>query len=303
MAKYFFIFIAALLLLPAFCLGQDVLPAAIADKLDKEEMPPQLEKFDTTAVVPVPDQNNQPDAKPAAPAKTERHGIQLLTDGKEETDELPGGVIAVYINIEEAFNKNPWVIQARKNIKLDLEAKQIEYAQIKDQLEQLTEKEKTLYEQLAYYKPFYEPLEYIESGADNVYPKLSRDDLAPMLNTISFYSCGTRVDSPANPPEKLDQIKSAIKDTETEIIQKQDFLLNFKALSKEEILSRQDVIVQAVLKEIYSGIKEYASMRNIGIVVDKQEIIYGKPLNITPEFVKWMKSYHKKYKEQYGDIL
>jgi Skp family chaperone for outer membrane proteins len=80
-------------------------------------------------------------------------------------------------------------------------------------------------------------------------------------------------------------------------------LLNFKELSKEEILSRQDVIIQAVLKEIYTGIKEYAALRNIGIVVDKQEIIYGKPLNITPEFVKWMKSYHKKYKEQYGDIL
>jgi hypothetical protein len=146
-------------------------------------------------------------------------------------------------------------------------------------------------------------LEYIETDADNIYPRPRGDELKTVLNTILFYSCDTRIDSPANTPVKTEEIKANLKDTKKEILEKETFLLNFKELSKEEILSRQDVIIQAVLKEIYTGIKEYAALRNIGIVVDKQEIIYGKPLNITPEFVKWMKSYHKKYKEQYGDIL
>lgn len=302
MGKYFFIFAAFTLLAPAFCLGQEALPPAIAAKLDQTESAPK-EKYDTTAVVPVPDQNPQtPLAKPVMP-DNDNQGIKLLTDGKEDVEELPQGTIAVYIDIEEAFNKNPWTIQARKNIKLDLETKQIEFAQLKDKVRELKLKEESLYRQLGYYKPFYENLEYIEANNDDIYPKLAGDELKPVLNTILFCSCDNRIDSPANTPVKTEEIKANLRDTKKEILEKETFLLNFKELSQEEILSRQDVIIQAVLKEIYTGIKEYAALRNIGIVVDKQEIIYGKPLNITPEFVKWMKSYHKKYKEQYGDIL
>ncbi len=302
MGKYFLIFAAFLLLLPAFCLGEEALPPAIAAKLDQTEMAPK-EKYDTTAIVPVPDQNTQTALEKPVMPHNDNKGFQLLTDGKEDVEELPQGTIAVYIDIEEAFNKNPWTIQARKNIKLDLETKQIEYAQLKDKVRELKLKEESLYRQMGYYKPFYENLEYIEANNDDIYPKLSKDELKPVLNTILFCSCDTRIDSPANTPVKTEEIKANLKDTKKEILEKETFLLNFKELSKEEILSRQDLIIQAVLKEIYTGIKEYAALRNIGIVVDKQEIIYGKPLNITPEFVKWMKSYHKKYKEQYGDIL
>ena len=87
------------------------------------------------------------------------------------------------------------------------------------------------------------------------------------------------------------------------ILQKEAFLVDYKELSKEEILSRQDYIVQQILKQIYSGIKEYATVRNIGIVVDKKDLIFGKPLNVTPEFIKWMKTYNKKYIKENGDIL
>jgi len=299
MGKYSFILSVFLLIVPIFCFGQtETLPSAIADKLDQTQLPQQLEKHDTTAVVPVPQQQQEPAPKPEA---KDDKSFKFLSSAKDKEDENQP-IIAAYIDIEETFNKNPWVIQARKNVKLDLQTKQIEFAQLKDQLEELNKKLEDLYAQLNFYKCFYEHLPFITAD-DHSYPKFSRDDLDDTLNNILFSSCDTRTESPANTPQKAEQLKSAIQDTKREIQEKQTYLLNYKELSKEEILSRQDVIIQAVLKEIYNGIKDYAATRNIALVVDKQEIIYGKPVNITPEFVKWMKSYHKKYKEQHGDIL
>ena len=76
MGKYFLISAAFMLLLPAFCLGQEVLPPAIAAKLDQTESAPK-EKYDTTAVVPIPDQNSQ--AKLATPVmpQNDNKGFQL----------------------------------------------------------------------------------------------------------------------------------------------------------------------------------------------------------------------------------
>jgi Skp family chaperone for outer membrane proteins len=99
----------------------------------------------------------------------------------------------------------------------------------------------------------------------------------------------------------MENLKEQIRATKQAIIEKETFLLNFKALSTEEVNSQQDYIVGEILKEIYSGLKEYAAVRNIGMVVDKNNLLYGKPLNVTDEFIKWMKNYHTKYKKQLGD--
>ena len=120
------------------------------------------------------------------------------------------------------------------------------------------------------------------------------------MQDLLFYSCQS-VDNAPISPKNLDTIKEQIRATKISIIEKETFLLNFKELSKEEVNSRQDYIVGQILKEIYSGLKEYAAVRNIGMVVDKNNLLYGSPLNVTDEFIKWMKNYHTKYKKQLGD--
>ena len=244
-------------------------------------------------------------AQNAAPPKAwdERHfGLKLDGENEEEND-IPPGTLAVYIDIEEAFNNNPWTIKARRNIKIDLETKQLEYVQMQSQLQELKNKLANLRKELLYYTPYYQNIQYIPALGENTYPSVKTDKIEEICKNLLFCSSATQVDSPLNIPLKIKQLKSAIKDTKKAIIENEAFLLNYKELSKEEILSRQDYIVQQILKQIYSGIQEYATVRNIGIVVDKKDLIFGKPLDITPEFIKWMKTYNKKYTKENGDIL
>ncbi|MDR1124071.1 MAG: hypothetical protein LBL61_05730 [Elusimicrobiota bacterium] len=313
--------------------------AVFEDENQTAAQPPDAQKLpmgaaDTTVIVPAAESPAEPEPElvqipampdaaqqeeePSAPATTQtavppeqaaqknlKKGFALggtQEDLFEETP-LPAGTLAVYIDIEEAFNKNPWTLQARRGLRLELETKQLEYAQIQQQLKELRLKEKNLNEETAYYKPYYEPLRYIEAPADNVYPKLQRDALEDTLTLLSFSPADERTASPENTPQKATQLEEAVKDTKKSILEKEAYLLNYKELSREEVLSRQDYIVQEVLKEIYSGIQEYAKVRNIGLIVDKKNLIYGKPLNVTSEFIKWMKTYHKKYLKEHGDIL
>jgi Skp family chaperone for outer membrane proteins len=274
-----------------------------------------LGELDASAIVPAEAEDNSAarqvlqegnEQTPTTTAKEQKRlksGFAIGGTQEDLIEKIPEGTLAVYIDVEEAFNKNPITLQARLNMRLDLEAKQIEYANIRQQLKELRLKEKNLDEEIFHYKPYYEPHEYIDPPLENIYPKTKTDKIQNILNTIIFSSSAMHSASPENSPQKLERLKEILKDTKKSIIEKETFLLNYKELSKEEILSRQDYIVQEVLKEIYSGIKEYAQVRNIGLIVDKKDLIYGKPLNVTKEFVKWMKNYHKKYIKEHGEIL
>lgn len=276
---------------------QDPQAAALAAPVENALSTPLAEEELQQAERRVQEQKN------AAPKHKPHFGLKL--DGSEEDDEsdIPPGTLAVYIDVEEAFNNNPWTIKARKNIKIDLEATQMEYVQMQTQLQELKNKLSNLNKDLIYYTPYYQNVQYIPALGDRTYPKVQTDNTEAICKELLFCSSASQVDSPLNIPLKLQQLQSAIKDTKKAIIEKEAFLLNYRELSKEEILSRQDYIVQQILKQIYSGIKEYAAVRNIGIVVDKKDLIFGKPLNVTPEFIKWMKTYNKKYIKENGDLL
>jgi len=236
----------------------------------------------------------------AKPEEVKEH-FAFKLNGKEETpSKVPEGTLAVYINMEQVFNNNPWTIEARKNMRLELEAKQLEYAQLQEQVKTMREKLANLRTELAEAQPFYEDLEYIPPTEDTTYPRIKPDILKHILQEISFCGCQAVPDIPY-PQKQINTLKEQIRETKINIIEKETFLLNFKELSKEEVNSRQDYIVGEILKEIYSGLKEYAAVRNIGMVVDKNNLLYGKPLNVTDEFIKWMKNYHTKYKKQSGD--
>lgn len=238
---------------------------------------------------------------PNAPVEEEKEHFGFKLNGKEETpSKVPEGTLAVYINMEQVFNNNPWTIEARKTMRLTLEAKQLEYAQLQDQLKELREKLANLRTELASMQPFYEDLEYIPPTEDTTFPRIKPDALKHILQDLTFYSSQIIYDVPIV-HKQMENLKEQIRETKKAIIEKEMFLLNFKALSTEEVNSQQDYIVGEILKEIYSGLKEYAAVRNIGMVVDKNNLLYGKPLNVTDEFIKWMKNYHTKYKKQLGD--
>ncbi len=237
-------------------------------------------------------------------AAEEKDLVRFAANDKDAKEKpLPQGTIAVYIDVEEAFNKNPATIQARKNIKVELESKQIEFIQLKDQLEELKDKEKLLLDEAQYYRAFYEKPLFVMPQDKYLPRQYPQEHISSMLDVLCFGLDAEIPSSPENTPQKRAEVEAALREVRKSIIDKEAFLLNYKALSKEELLSKQDYIVQRILKEIYSGIKEYSALRNISVVVDKRNLIYGKPLDITPEFIKWMKSYHKKYQKENGEIL
>ncbi len=237
-----------------------------------------------------------PNAKPEE--LKQQFGLKL--NGKEQdTDKETKDALAVYINMEEVFNNNPWTIEARKTMRLELEEKQLEYAQLQDQVKNLKEKLNNLRIELRDAQPFYEDLEYIPPTDNNTYPRIKTNNVKHILQDLLFRYSQTMQDAPL-PQKQINSIKEQIRTTKQTIIEKETFLLNFQQLSKEQVNSRQDYIVGEILKEIYSGLKEFASVRNIGVVVDKNNLLYGKPINVTDEFIKWMKNYHSKYKKQLG---
>ncbi len=249
------------------------------------------------AALQTPEKNAlAPNAKPEE--LKQEFGFKLNGKAKD-TDKETKDALAVYINMEEVFNNNPWTIEARKTMRLELEAKQLEYAQLQDQVKNLREKLNNLRIELRNAQPFYEELEYIPPTEETTYPRIKPNNLKHILQDLLFSSSQTMKETPT-PQKQINSIKEQIRTTKQAIIEKETFLLNFKELSKEEVNSRQDYIVGEILKEIYSGLKEYASTRNIGVVVDKNNLLYGKPINVTNEFIKWMKNYHTKYKKQLG---
>jgi hypothetical protein len=255
-----------------------------------------MEKYDAKVAVAVPDEGSPSE-------KTLSKIIQFSpNDSDKEPEKTPKGTLAVYIDIEEAFNQNPWTLQAKRDIKLNLEAKQIEFARLKDQLSQLKAKRQNIIEEINFYSPFYAVGKRV-SDFGGFYPKTAPDNLSPILDSLTYGAVANATLSPENTPEKMKSLKLQAGDVARQIIEKEIFILNYKELSREEALSKQDIIIQKILKEIYSGVKEYSSLRNISLVVDKKDLVYGTPLNVTAEFVKWMKGYHKKYVKQNGDII
>lgn len=321
--KHFSFIIFLIFFCPAFIAAQEsIATKAIENELAGASQIP-LEKYDTTALVPVPSDNNTPqkpsdfdpklenNAPQGTPGFSEPQGTKPLPKEKallvfkpnasEKEEVIKDSPVAIYIDMQEAFNKNPWTIEARKNMKLALENKQVEYAQLIQQISALQTELKNQQELFAQTVPFYEKSLYI-LPQNNQYPCFEEDKIKPLLNELCFAPWVNLKDTPTDLPKQEQTLKEQLAKTKQEIIDKQAFLLNFKARSSEEFLSRQDFIIQQILREIYSGIEEYAALRNVGVVVDKTELIYGKPLDATQEFVKWMKSYHKKYIEKNGEL-
>jgi|GEM_PF-3028300 Outer membrane protein (OmpH-like). len=323
--KHFWFTIFLIFLCPAFIAAQEsIATKAIENEIAGSSQIP-LEKYDTTALVPVPSDNNTPREYPSfdpqlnndmpqgTPGSTEPKGTKTTSQPKdnrfiafkssqnEKEEVVKDSPVAIYIDMQEAFNKNPWTIEARKKMKLALENKQVEYAQLTKQISSLQKQLNNLQDTFSENAPFYEKSFYV-LPKNNLYPCFEENKVKPLLNELCFSSWTDLENTPVNLPEKQDMLKEQIASTEQEIIDKQAFLLNFKARSSEEFLTRQDFIIQQILREIYSGIEEYATLRNVGVVVDKTELIYGKPLDATQEFVKWMKNYHKKYIEKNGEL-
>ena len=223
-----------------------------------------------------PDDNEVPPEESAAPAKC-----------------LP----VAFIDIDVAFNEHPRTIAVKEQIRQKILAKEEEVQGVKRLIELLTQENAQLSAQVRLLKPFYERivveptplLPKIQEPADTLL-------LGNLLNRLTFSGAQVFQDSPHNTPKQLEDITARIAENKKVIAERNFFIDNYKYATREEILTLEKKEVGEILQDIYKEIKSFAQKRNIGVVVRKDEILYGaNPVNVTKDFVNRLKK-SKKYR-------
>ena len=148
-------------------------------------------------------------------------------------------------------------------------------------------------------KPFYERI-VVEPHQMLPRPQEKADELelSNVLNRLTFAGTDVFYSSPLNTPTQLEELKARIVSNQKVIEEREFFIDNYKAQTREEILKLEEKEVKEILKDIYLEIKSFAKKRNIGVVVRKEEVLYGeKPVNVTKDFINRLKK-AKKYRKR-----
>lgn len=243
-----------------------------------------------------------------APTQAQQEIKQELDEQEDSTpaeeaepqENTPAKCLTVaFIDIDEAFNAHPRTVAVKEQIRLKILSKEDEVAQAKTLINTLQEENLRLIGLLRQLKPFYERI-VVEPHELSPRPteKASELDLGNMLNRLTFAGTDVFYATPLNTPAQLEDLKTRIASNKRRIEERSFFIDNYKAQTREEILKLEEQEVKEILKDIYLEIKSFAKKRNIGVVVRKDEVLYGeKPVNVTKDFVNRLKK-AKKYRKR-----
>ncbi len=238
------------------------------------------------------------------PESTKKEALDTtpVTPAQEETSPSakPAACLPVaFIDIDTAFNEHPRTIAVKEQIRLKILAKEEEVRGAKQLIETLARENAALSAQLRALKPFYERivvepfplLPKVQEPADTLV-------LNNLLNRLTFSRAEVLDAAPLNTPQQLEDIKTRISTNKKIITERGLFIDNYKYATREEILTLEKKEVTEILQDIYTEIKSFAQKRNIGVVVRKDEILYGaNPVNVTKDFVNRLKK-SKKYRRR-----
>ncbi len=243
----------------------------------------------------------------SAPAKAQVEAKQAVdeTAPESETDEVedtatPKKCLTVaFVDIDEAFNAHPRTIAVKEQIRQKILSKEEEVANAKALITRLHEENERLIGLIRQLKPFYERI-VVEPHKMLPRPIENADELelGNLLNRLTFAGTDVFYSSPLNIPAQLEDLKARIASNKQVIEEREFFVDNYKAQTREEILQLEEQEVKEILKDIYLEIKSFAKKRNIGAVVRKDEVLYGeKPVNVTKDFINRLKK-AKKYRKR-----
>ena len=200
-----------------------------------------------------------------------------------------------FIDIDVAFNEHPRTIEVKEQIRRKILAKEEEVQGAKQLIEVLKQENTALAAQGRALKPFYERivveptplLPRVQEPADTLL-------LNNLLNRLTFSRADVLVSTPLDTPAQLEEIKTRIAANKKIIAERNLFIDNYKYNTREEILTLEKKEVNEILQDIYTEIKSFAQKRNIGVVVRKDEVLYGtSPVNVTKDFVNRLKKSRK----------
>lgn len=247
----------------------------------------------------------KPDQLPA-PAQAQQEVKQALeNEDPEPAEEETGGSAAqkcltvAFVDIDEAFNAHPRTVAVKEQIRQKILSKEEEVANAKDLIARLHEENGRLAGLIRQLKPFYER---IVVEPHKLFPRPAENadelELGNVLNRLTFAGTDVFYASPLNTPAQLEDLKARMASNKQTIEEREFFIDNYKAQTREEILKLEEQEVKEILKDIYLEIKSFAKKRNIGAVVRKDEVLYGeKPVNVTKDFINRLKK-AKKYRKR-----
>lgn len=241
-----------------------------------------------------------------APAQAQAEVKQALDQAEPETDEsdedtsTPKKCLTVaFVDIDEAFNAHPRTVAVKEQIRKKILSKEEEVANAKELIARLHEENNRLVGLMRQLKPFYERI-VVEPHKMFPRPAENADELelGNVLNRLTFAGTDVFYASPLNTPSQLEDLKARIASNKQTIEEREFFIDNYKAQTREEILKLEEQEVKEILTDIYLEIKSFAKKRNIGAIVRKDEVLYGeKPINVTKDFVNRLKK-AKKYRKR-----
>ncbi len=248
----------------------------------------------------------QPDQLPA-PVQAQAEVKQALDEEdpepapeEEEDASAPKKCLTVaFVDIDEAFNAHPRTVAVKEQIRQKILSKEEEVANAKALIIRLHEENGRLTGLMRQLKPFYERI-VVEPHKMFPRPAENADELelGNVLNRLTFAGTDVFYASPLNTPAQLEDLKARIASNKQVIEEREFFIDNYKAQTREEILKLEEQEVKEILKDIYLEIKSFAKKRNIGAVVRKDEVLYGeKPVNVTKDFINRLKK-AKKYRKR-----
>ena len=277
--------ITALLVLAAGSFAQEVAltdeeSAAVAAILAKAQQPDKPKEADqlTAPALPTEEPAEEPEEETTAPQKC---------------------VTVAFIDIDEAFNAHPRTVAVKEQIRLKILSKEDEVDSAKALIATLSEENRRLAGHIRQLKPFYERI-VVEPHALLPRPAENADALllVNVLNRLTFAGTDVFYATPLNTPAQLEELKARIASNKNIIEEREFFIDNYKAQTREEILQLEEKEVKEILQDIYLEIKSFAKKRNIGAVVRKDEVLYGeRPINVTKDFINRLKK-AKKYRKR-----
>lgn len=243
------------------------------------------------------------------PAKAHAEAKQALTETESESSEEETAqatstqkcLTVAFVDIDAAFNAHPRTVAVKEQIRQKILSKEDEVATAKSLIARLQEENTRLTGLMRQLKPFYERI-VVEAHKMLPRPIENADELelGNVLNRLTFAGTDVFYATPLDTPSQLEDLKARIAHNKRIIEEKEFFIDNYKAQTREEILKLEEQEVKEILKDIYLEIKSFAKKRNIGAVVRKDEVLYGeKPINVTKDFInrlKKAKKYHKRGK-------
>ncbi|ACC97641.1 hypothetical protein Emin_0074 [Elusimicrobium minutum Pei191] len=211
----------------------------------------------------------------------------LSADGPDKV--ITGKPVVAYIDMDYVFKNHPWTSLTKTELQNRLKSKALEIDGLKKDIENLKNENIELSEGLDVIRPFYQK-RYVSQMSEikPVGPDWAEQEkIYQIADELAFSGADIRFNSPLDSNKYIEETEAKIEDNTRQIMEKSLKIDIERFETRNKVKQEEQVEVQEILEDIYAELKLFCMKRNVAIVVNKKDILYGqKPVDITTEFAQ-----------------